>query len=404
MPPDKKLKLGIDLSGGTILVYEVDKENLGPNFNMDELISALKHRVDPKGVKEIPIRKIGSNRIEIILPEAERRGGRGGQADAHRRRLARVPHPRQPQARRRGRSTGRSARSGLAKPPPRYKWARLGEISTGTNPKFTADTITDPPAELEEGPLRRDQRRPDRQGRRRRPSRPSPSRSAGTPPNTLTLAQPHGLKSITSYRIEYNPSGIRGGDPEQPPARRPDHPRGEGRPRAGSSCSILCNIDRQDVTGKYLSRVYATTDERLQPAVGFHFNRQGARRFGQLTREHLPEEGDAFKYQLAILLDNLVMSAPSINSEIRDSGDHRGGRAGLQGQGGRAPDQDPPGGQPAGEPQPDPAPGGEGRPDPRRGHDRQGHAGHLGLDARRADLHGHLLPVRRRGGGRRPGR
>ena len=52
IPPDKKLKLGIDLSGGTILVYEVDRENLPPNFNMDELISALKQRADPEGVKE----------------------------------------------------------------------------------------------------------------------------------------------------------------------------------------------------------------------------------------------------------------------------------------------------------------------------------------------------------------
>ena len=70
VPPDKKLKLGIDLSGGTILVYEVDQENRPANFNMDELISALKQRADPQGVKEIPIRKIGSNRIEIILPQA----------------------------------------------------------------------------------------------------------------------------------------------------------------------------------------------------------------------------------------------------------------------------------------------------------------------------------------------
>ena len=42
-PPREKLKLGIDLSGGTILVYEAVKENLSSNFNMGELISALKH-------------------------------------------------------------------------------------------------------------------------------------------------------------------------------------------------------------------------------------------------------------------------------------------------------------------------------------------------------------------------
>src|ERR1700730_14279528 len=69
-PPREKLKLGIDLSGGTILVYEVVKENLDQKtFNMNELISTLKTRIDPNGVQEIPIRQIGGNRFEIILPE-----------------------------------------------------------------------------------------------------------------------------------------------------------------------------------------------------------------------------------------------------------------------------------------------------------------------------------------------
>ena len=147
--------------------------------------------------------------------------------------------------------------------------------------------------------------------------------------DTLVLAQPHELKSITSYQVEFNPSGIRGGDPANPRVTDPiirEEKVADGR----TEIYILCALDRQNVTGNYLSRTYQTPDERLQPAVGFQFNRQGARRFGQLTREHLPEEGDAFKYQLAILLDNLVMSAPSINSEIRDSGIIEGGGQGFK--------------------------------------------------------------------------
>ena len=46
--------------------------------------------------------------------------------------------------------------------------------------------------------------------------------------------------------------------------------------------------------------------------------------------EHLPEEGDAFQYQLAIILDKLVMSAPGIKSEIRDSGIIDGGDQGFK--------------------------------------------------------------------------
>ena len=48
-PPEQKLKLGIDLSGGTILVYEVVSDNTNRSVNMEELIAALKKRADPEG-------------------------------------------------------------------------------------------------------------------------------------------------------------------------------------------------------------------------------------------------------------------------------------------------------------------------------------------------------------------
>ncbi len=132
-PPAKKLKLGIDLSGGTILVYEVARENLPPSFNMDELISALKKRADPEGVKEIPIRKIGGNRIEIILPQASNEEVEDVKkmltdvGSLEFRILANRKHDE-----RRSYRCAWPPRPGQA--PPRYKWARLGEISTGDQP------------------------------------------------------------------------------------------------------------------------------------------------------------------------------------------------------------------------------------------------------------------------------
>ncbi len=96
---------------------------------------------------------------------------------------------------------------------------------------------------------------------------------------------------------------------------------------------MLCNLDRpgQEVTGKYLKQVRPDFDERLQPAVRFEFDRSGARKFATLTARASPRgRRDAFKYQLAILLDNLVMSAPVINSEIRDSGIIEGGPQGFK--------------------------------------------------------------------------
>jgi len=324
-PPSEKLKLGIDLSGGTILVYEAFKENLSSNFNMDELISALKHRVDPEGIKEIPIRKIGSNRLEIILPadedveEVKRLLTDVGALEF--RILANRKHDESVIERALG-------PNGRSRPPSRYKWARVGELSTGTNPQFSDKSITDPAQDWKKNlyaGIEVELTGKDASGNEQTIS----AKIERNTSDTLYLTAPHFLRSIASYRVDYNPSGIRGGNPSDP---RPSDPivREDQVAPGRIERSILCNVDRQDVNGKYLAKAYATQDERLQPAVGFIFKREGARRFGQLTGEHLPEEDGAFKYQLAILLDNLVMSAPSISSQIRETGIIEGGSQGFK--------------------------------------------------------------------------
>jgi SecD/SecF fusion protein len=68
------LKLGIDLSGGVILVYEVDqtKKKPGESVDMDKLVAAVSRRVNPGGQKEVTIRKYGVEQIEIIIPEVDK--------------------------------------------------------------------------------------------------------------------------------------------------------------------------------------------------------------------------------------------------------------------------------------------------------------------------------------------
>ncbi len=76
-------KLGVDLVGGTILIYEVDPDRLPPGWNASEaasLASRLKSRIDPGDIYNVTIRVAGTNRFEIILPtggeyqrEAQRR-------------------------------------------------------------------------------------------------------------------------------------------------------------------------------------------------------------------------------------------------------------------------------------------------------------------------------------------
>jgi protein-export membrane protein SecD len=62
-------KLGIDLSGGVILVYEVDEKET--EVDMDALVTALKRRINPSGVKEVVIRQYGDRQVEIIIPEVQ---------------------------------------------------------------------------------------------------------------------------------------------------------------------------------------------------------------------------------------------------------------------------------------------------------------------------------------------
>ena len=63
------------------------------------------------------------------------------------------------------------------------------------------------------------------------------------------------------------------------------------------------------VSGENLVNANVTTDQNNRPAIGFRFDGQGARRFGDTTAANV---GKPF----AIILDGKVISAPTINSPI----------------------------------------------------------------------------------------
>jgi preprotein translocase subunit SecD len=67
------------------------------------------------------------------------------------------------------------------------------------------------------------------------------------------------------------------------------------------------------VTGRDLRNARPSLDENSRPAVGFTLNNEGAAKFGAFT-------GANINRQLAIVLDNRIYSAPSINSRIDSDG------------------------------------------------------------------------------------
>ncbi|MBC7820433.1 MAG: protein translocase subunit SecD [Planctomycetaceae bacterium] len=70
------LRWGIDLAGGTNLIYQVDikpavDKGISVPEAMDKMISTIAKRINPSGTEEVTVRKVGESRVEIIIPGAD---------------------------------------------------------------------------------------------------------------------------------------------------------------------------------------------------------------------------------------------------------------------------------------------------------------------------------------------
>lgn len=93
----------------------------------------------------------------------------------------------------------------------------------------------------------------------------------------------------------------------------------EEPPRDGTRRFVLVKLDPQNITEEHLSRVESAKGERSDPAISITFSEEGRRRLGALTNAHLPEEAGLFKYQLAIIVEGRVITAPFINSRVTNA-------------------------------------------------------------------------------------
>lgn len=86
----------------------------------------------------------------------------------------------------------------------------------------------------------------------------------------------------------------------------------KGDPKRGQAGFYLVT-KVASITGKDLRSVRRSVDEWNNPAVSFTLNPDGARRFEKVTSENIGKP-------LAIVLDEKIQSAPTINARISDSG------------------------------------------------------------------------------------
>ncbi len=68
-PPEDKIRLGRDLSGGVSLVYSVRMpDGVDRRALIDQTIRVLSERVNPQGVMDIAMTPLGGDRIEVVMP------------------------------------------------------------------------------------------------------------------------------------------------------------------------------------------------------------------------------------------------------------------------------------------------------------------------------------------------
>ncbi|MCA9102889.1 MAG: protein translocase subunit SecD [Planctomycetales bacterium] len=255
-------RLGIDLSGGSILVYQIDpaeveadqqvaerREGEGDEekpeatagqhapIDMGEMIAALSRRVNPGGQKEVIIREYGVNQIEIIIPEAD------------------------------------DAETALIE----KKISSIGTL------EFRIVANSRDHGELIEA------------AQQTKGHRVKTPRLEGLWVPVDTSQTDHLVQSISSYE----PRSLR--------------TNAQGNPE------VLMVLDQYNVNGGYLTNARAELMD-VRPKVGFSFNNDGAVRFRRLTSENLPDEAQGFYRLLGVVLDGYLYSAPRINSPISDRG------------------------------------------------------------------------------------
>ena len=84
-----------------------------------------------------------------------------------------------------------------------------------------------------------------------------------------------------------------------------------------SATAVGTDGQTEALTGKYLKRAYQAVDPYRGPVVAFEWNSEGAHLFQQITQRNLDK-------QLAIYVDNRLISAPVVKSVISDRGQIEG--------------------------------------------------------------------------------
>lgn len=276
-------KLGVDLKGGVILVYEVNERETEAlrasskrkDWDMGQLTRVIGDRLNPTGLSEIVVRPFGPKQVEIVVPEVDpaevdkikqliETAGvlqfmivASDEKDSELFEAAKAQSERGSEFRfRRNVNDAEDNQIGY--------WASLVREEPGVaNSPFRAlETI-------QNGLLR--------------------DASTGTILDLSAQQKQLFAQSQSALEAYMNERGIRNLD-------------------------VLMVYDSLfSIRGDDLSLAYAGIDEAFRPAIHFTMRTDGSIKMGQVTQENL-------RRKLAIIFDNRLLSAPVIQSKITDNG------------------------------------------------------------------------------------
>ena len=339
--PGSGFRRGIDLAGGTILVYEVDLartriqgrsllDGAGDGLSTEEiqrLAENLKRRIDPADLRNVVVRPVGTTRIEIILPFTRSRTGEAGatedfvqdvkslvsQTGQLEFRILANLNDDEPAIR------DAEALINSADSDPRVK-QQLEEAAKAGLPPPAPDKVYSVTVNGEE--------EPDTTyawvelGREERASLGLSNPKEGEPPSGLwsqlaaTRGKTYLMSDRTNSMLFYSRDFVK-----EAPSR--DEKNLQANPPIDKKVEyfLLTRVSKSDAlpVGRDVGlTASAGNDDKQNPAVHFRFNSVGANRFGSITERNRPS--DNLLRNLAIIMDDKIVSAPTLNAVIRDQG------------------------------------------------------------------------------------
>ncbi len=279
------LRLGVDLKGGVILVYEIDREARQADDPSGQSLSQtswqhlqqrLTDRINPSGTKEIVVRRHGDWEIEIIIPDVD---------TSEVERIKKLI------------STAGSLEFRIV----------ANSVQHGDLIQAAVQQAEDPLARRSKYVMQ-DKRQTGFWARVGRDAHDM----GGFRPLKVQVAN-YTIRNSSTGEIIHLPSTIRW-DREY----ALEHwLKDEG---IHDIDVLMYTGDEQHVTGENLGMVSSGNDEMARPCVLFNMKASGAGLMGGLTGENLPDEQRGQYSLLGIMLDGTLLSAPRVMSTITDSG------------------------------------------------------------------------------------